>query len=85
LILMDCQMPILDGYDATREIRALEAGKRHIPIVALTAHAMKDDDAKCMAAGMDQHLTKPLDRERLQACLDQYLEGDSSVKLTASG
>jgi signal transduction histidine kinase/CheY-like chemotaxis protein len=85
LILMDCQMPVLDGYEATREIRALEAGKRHIPIVALTAHAMKDDDAKCMAAGMDQHLTKPLDRERLQACLDQFFEGDSSVKLTASG
>jgi signal transduction histidine kinase/CheY-like chemotaxis protein len=85
LILMDCQMPVLDGYEATREIRALEAGKRHIPIVALTAHAMKDDDAKCMAAGMDHHLTKPLDRERLQACLDQYFDVDSSVKLTASG
>src|SRR5579863_6179424 len=85
LILMDCQMPILDGYEATREIRALEAGKRHIPIVALTAHAMKDDDAKCMAAGMDHNLTKPLDRERLQACLDQIFDGDSSMKLTASG
>jgi two-component system sensor histidine kinase/response regulator len=85
LILMDCQMPILDGYEATREIRALEAGQRHIPIVALTAHAMKDDDVKCMAAGMDHHLTKPLDRERLQACLDQYLDPDNSVKLTASG
>jgi signal transduction histidine kinase/CheY-like chemotaxis protein len=85
LILMDCQMPVLDGYEATREIRALEAGQRHIPIVALTAHAMKDDDAKCMAAGMDHHLTKPLDRERLQACLDQYFDVDSSVKLTASG
>jgi CheY-like chemotaxis protein len=85
LILMDCQMPILDGYEATREIRALEGGTRHIPIVALTAHAMKDDDAKCMAAGMDYHLTKPLDRERLQACLDQYFDVGSSVKLTASG
>jgi CheY-like chemotaxis protein len=85
LILMDCQMPILDGYEATREIRALEAGQRHIPIVALTAHAMKDDDVKCMAAGMDHHLTKPLDRERLQACLDQYFDPDNSVKLTASG
>jgi signal transduction histidine kinase/DNA-binding response OmpR family regulator len=85
LILMDCQMPILDGYEATREIRALEAGQRHIPIVALTAHAMKDDDVKCMAAGMDHHLTKPLDRERLQACLDQYFEPDTSLKLTASG
>jgi len=82
---MDCQMPVLDGYEATREIRALEAGRGHIPIVALTAHAMKDDDAKCMAAGMDHHLTKPLDRDRLQACLDQYFDGGSSVKLTASG
>jgi CheY-like chemotaxis protein len=82
---MDCQMPVLDGYAATREIRALEAGKRHIPIVALTAHAMKDDDAKCVAAGMDYHLTKPLDRERLQACLDQFFDVGSSVKVTASG
>jgi CheY-like chemotaxis protein len=85
LILMDCQMPILDGYEATREIRALEAGKRHIPIVALTAHAMKDDDAKCLAAGMDHHLTKPLDRARLQACLDQYFDVGGGVELTASG
>jgi signal transduction histidine kinase/DNA-binding response OmpR family regulator len=85
LILMDCQMPVLDGYEATREIRTLEAGKRHIPIVALTAHAMKDDDAKCIAAGMDHHLSKPLDRERLQACLDQIFDVDSTVKLTASG
>jgi CheY-like chemotaxis protein len=46
---------------------------------------MKDDDAKCMAAGMDHHLTKPLDRERLQVCLDQYFDVGSSVKLTASG
>jgi signal transduction histidine kinase/DNA-binding response OmpR family regulator len=85
LILMDCQMPVLDGYEATREIRTLEAGKRRIPIVALTAHAMKDDDVKCMAAGMDHHLTKPLDRERLQACLDQIFEIDGREKLTASG
>lgn len=73
LILMDCQMPILDGYEATREIRSLEGGAGHIPILALTAHAMKDDDLKCKAAGMDDHLTKPLDRERLQACLEQYI------------
>jgi CheY-like chemotaxis protein len=85
LILMDCQMPILDGYEATREIRTLEAGQQHIPIVALTAHAMKDDDVKCKAAGMDYHLTKPLDRERLQACLDQYFDSGQGVQLTASG
>jgi signal transduction histidine kinase/CheY-like chemotaxis protein len=85
LILMDCQMPVLDGYEATREIRILEAGKGRIPIIALTAHAMKDDDAKCIAAGMDHHLTKPLDREKLQACLDQYFDLASPEKLTKAG
>ena len=75
LILMDCQMPELDGYEATREIRnrERERGLERIPIVALTAHAMKDDDIKCKASGMDDHLTKPVDRERLQLCLDHYL------------
>jgi signal transduction histidine kinase/CheY-like chemotaxis protein len=73
LILMDCQMPVLDGYAATREIRSREPGPRRIPIVALTANAMKDDDLKCKAAGMDDHLSKPLDRERLAKCLDLHL------------
>jgi signal transduction histidine kinase/ActR/RegA family two-component response regulator len=73
LILMDCQMPELDGYQATIEIRNRERGTRHIPIVALTAHAMKDDDLKCKAAGMDDYLTKPVDRMRLQSCLEKYL------------
>jgi CheY-like chemotaxis protein len=84
LILMDCQMPILDGYEATREIRALEAGRGRIPIVALTAHAMKEDDLKCTAAGMDHHLTKPLDRERLQACLNHYFDSPNEAKDTGS-
>jgi two-component system, sensor histidine kinase and response regulator len=79
LILMDCQMPELDGYEATREIRHLEAGRQRIPIVALTAHAMKDDDLKCKAAGMDHHLTKPIDRERLRLCLDHYLGADQAA------
>jgi signal transduction histidine kinase/CheY-like chemotaxis protein len=73
LILMDCQMPVLDGYDATREIRSLERAGQHIPIVALTAHAMRGDDVKCKEAGMDEHLTKPLDRQVLAQILEKYL------------
>ena len=79
LILMDCQMPQMDGYEATREIRRLEAGRRHIPIVALTAHAMAGDEAKCRAAGMDEYLSKPIDRLKLEACLERLLPGTGSL------
>src|ERR1700722_8073811 len=79
LIFMDCQMPQMDGYAATREIRSLEEGKRHIPIVALTAHAMKGDEEKCRAAGMDDYFTKPIDRIKLDACLNRLLPGTSST------
>jgi signal transduction histidine kinase/DNA-binding response OmpR family regulator/HPt (histidine-containing phosphotransfer) domain-containing protein len=81
LILMDCQMPKMDGYAATREIRKLEAGMRHIPIVALTAHAMKGDEEKCIAAGMDAYLTKPIDRLKLETCLDDLLQSTGSTGL----
>jgi two-component system sensor histidine kinase/response regulator len=73
LIIMDCQMPKMDGYAATREIRRLEQGKHPIPIVALTAHAMKGDEEKCRAAGMQDYLSKPIDRTKLEACLDNLL------------
>jgi PAS domain S-box-containing protein len=73
LILMDCEMPVLDGYEATRQIRAEEAGAQHIPIIALTAHAVTGAEAECRAAGMDAYLTKPLIREQLEEQLERFL------------
>ena len=73
IILMDCQMPIMDGYTATREIRHIEQGGAHIPIVALTANAMKGAELECKQAGMDDYLTKPIDRARMEMCLQQLL------------
>jgi two-component system, sensor histidine kinase and response regulator len=75
LILMDCHMPGMDGYQATREIRGREAGTdRRIPIVALTADAVKDVDKECRAAGMDGYISKPIDREQLKSVLEQYIK-----------
>jgi PAS domain S-box-containing protein len=81
LILMDCQMPVMDGYETTRKIREHEAGARHVPIIALTAHAMKGADNQCRAAGMDDYLSKPIDRDQLQNSLNRWLgeAGDASA------
>ena len=69
LVLMDVHMPDVDGLEATRQIRAAEAGTRRTPIVALTANAYGEDREACVASGMDDFLVKPLDRERLAAVL----------------
>lgn len=70
-ILMDCQMPEMDGYAATREIRRQENGAARVPIIALTAHAIKGADEECFAAGMDHYITKPIDRDELRECLER--------------
>lgn len=74
LILMDCQMPNLDGYEATRRIRAGEAGEifSHIPIAALTANVMDSERVKCIEAGMNEYLTKPVEIEALKSVLVKY-------------
>jgi PAS domain S-box-containing protein len=84
LILMDCQMPVVDGYEATREIRRLEGADCRTPIVALTANAMKGDDATCRAAGMDDYLAKPLDIRSLRDCLERHLRTPSADQAAAA-
>ena len=64
---------VLDGYEATGRIRAAETGERHVPIVAMTAHAMKGDEARCLAAGMDGYLSKPIDPDELFDVIERHL------------
>ena len=73
LILMDMQMPEMDGLEATRQIRATDGPNRHTPIVALTANAMQSDQEACRTAGMNDFLTKPFNREILAKCLQRWL------------
>lgn len=72
LVLMDCQMPVIDGYEATRRLRQ----SSDIPVIALTAHAMREDEQKCLDAGMNGYLTKPIDPFSLNASLGQWLPGE---------
>lgn len=73
LVFMDCQMPVMDGYEATRRIREWEQGRqRHVHIVALTAYAMSGDLEKCKAAGMDDYVSKPIELDRLLEMIEKY-------------
>lgn len=81
LIFMDCQMPVLDGYKTTQAIRAGKAGKQHItiPIIAMTANAIQGDEDKCLSAGMDDYISKPINPNLLESILCKWLLGHTSI------
>jgi signal transduction histidine kinase/DNA-binding NarL/FixJ family response regulator len=85
LILMDCQMPRMDGYTATSQIREKELGdSSHIPIIAITANALAEDREKCLAVGMDDYLSKPVSLDQLRAVLNRWLIPGNPLAFHAS-
>ena len=86
MVLMDCQMPVMDGYTATQAWRAIEKAKGlpHMPIIAMTANAMAEDRQKCLDAGMDDYLSKPVDRKLMQQVMMKWLKKEASQKPISS-
>ncbi|HEY5087610.1 MAG TPA: response regulator [Gemmatimonadaceae bacterium] len=85
LVLMDCQMPEVDGYMATRSIRQSEkSGSRHTPIIAMTANAMREDRARCLEAGMDGFIPKPIALEELETAMECWIPSDTKMGAESS-
>lgn len=85
LILMDCNMPEMDGYQATGEIRRLEGAGPRVPIIALTANALKSDRKRCLDSGMDAYLTKPVNPDELLSVLSRWLKSDAIKGAAVAG